>query len=295
MTDKPDAPISRDPLALAALYRSGLGGAWNTQKQAVAALAPVRPKVTAEILIRAVGVSKLPEPVLSLFNVAGILNQTARELCRLARKHGTDALSERALHIDPRGKTWRQIVEMLDGMEPSSPVRAPKAFPPLVLASEYKRGLAEGRWTSTRSAEAITGWGRARVLKAVAISDLPPQVLELFELTPITFDLGDILVRIQKAIGTRELATRAEKMLLTPRRRTTDEIVATLLQVRPEQGVELVVRREPTAMVFEFRVGLAETEELMVGTDELAALVQVSVMNMRFKRHVGSVSVRKKR
>ena len=94
-------------------------------------------------------------------------------------------------------------------------------------------------------------------------------------------------------IGEREMAARANKLLSTPRRRSTNEIVANLLQVRPEQGVDLAVRREQGAMVFEFKVKLDEAEELMMGANEIAALVQVAVMNVRFKRNVGAVSFRR--
>jgi hypothetical protein len=48
-------------------------------------------------------------------------------------------------------------------------------------------------------------------------------------------------------------------------------------------------------MVLEFKVKLDEAEELLAGASEIAALVQVAVMNVRFKRNVGTVSVRRQR
>lgn len=138
-------------------------------------------------------------------------------------------------------------------------------------------------------------WERTRLSKAIAISTLPSEVLQLFELKRITYDLGATLVKIRKAIGQPEMVARANKMLNAPRRRTIDEIVTNLLQVRPEQGVELAVRRCKGAMVLEFKVKLDEAEELLAGASEIAALVQVAVMNVRFKRNVGTVSVRRQR
>jgi hypothetical protein len=164
------------------------------------------------------------------------------------------------------------------------------------MATQYKRGIEEGRWTSMVTAvAACPTWERTRLAKAIAISELPSDVLQLFELKRLTYDLGATLLKIRKAIGEREMAVRANKLLSTPRRRTTNEIVANLLQVRPEQGVDLAVRREQGAMVFEFKVKLDEAEELMMGANEIAALVQVAVMNVRFKRNVGAVSFRRQR
>jgi hypothetical protein len=60
-------PIARNPLSLAELYFSGLDGdKWKNQKEAVAALGHLRPSVSRQDLSRAVGVSKLPPPVLSV-------------------------------------------------------------------------------------------------------------------------------------------------------------------------------------------------------------------------------------
>ncbi|GJH30904.1 hypothetical protein [Caballeronia novacaledonica] len=296
MTALAGTPISRDPLALAELYQAGLGTSWKTRRQAVAAFARFTPKVAAGALSRAITVSKLPTPILALFETAGVWPETARHLIRLSRKHGPDVLCQRAMAIDPLGLSWSEIVDRLDDRQVRRPQRIVSPISPLALATEYKRGIEEGRWTSMVTAvAACPTWERTRLSKAIAISKLPSEVLQLFELKRITYDLGATLVKIRKAIGEREMAARANKMLSAPRRRTIDEIVANLLQVRPEQGVELAVRRDHGAMVLEFKVKLDEAEELLVGASEIAALVQVAVMNVRFKRNVGTVSVRRQR
>ncbi|WP_157697565.1 hypothetical protein [Caballeronia calidae] len=296
MTALAGTPISRDPLALAELYQSGLGTSWKTRREAVAAFARFTPKVAAGALSRAITVSKLPPPVLALFETAGVWPETARHLIRLARKHGPDVLCQSAMEIDPLGLAWSEIIDRLDGREVRRPKRIVSPISPLALATEYKRGIDERRWTSMVTAvAACPTWERTRLAKAIAISKLPSEVLQLFELKRITYDLGATLVKIRKTIGEREMTARANKMLSAPRRRTTNEILANLLQVRPEQGVELAVRREHGAMVFEFKVTLDEAEELMMGANEIAALVQVAVMNVRYKRNVGAISIRRQR
>jgi len=237
-------------------------------------------------LNRAIIVSKLPPPVLALFETAGIWHETARHLADLVWKHGSDVLCQRATEIDPLGLHWSEIVDLLDGRDARPPKRIVRAIAPLTLAAEYKRGIEEGRWTSMVTAVAASpAWDRTGLAKAIAISELPTEVLQLFELRRLTYDLGAVLLKIRNAIGESEMITRAKKILSAPRRRTTDDVLANLLQVRPEQGVELAVRREKTSMVFEFKVPLNETEELMTGTNEIAALVQVAMMNVRFKRN----------
>ncbi|SAK98642.1 hypothetical protein AWB76_07563 [Caballeronia temeraria] len=289
MTALAGTPISRDPLALAELYHSGLGTSWKTQRGAVAAFARFTPKVTDRALSRAITVSKLPPPVLALFETAGIWHETARHLARLVWNHGPDVLRQRATGIDPLGLHWSEIVALLDGKDARPPRRIVRAIAPLTLAAEYKRGIEEGRWTSMVTAAAASpAWDRTALAKAIAISELPTEVLQLFELKRLTYDLGSILVKMRNAIGESELTARAKKILGAPRRRTTDQILAELLLVRPEQGVELAVRRGKTAMVFEFKVPLDETEELLTGTNEIAALVQVAMMNVRFKRNADS-------
>jgi hypothetical protein len=247
-------------------------------------MARFTPKVTREALNRAVTVSKMPEEVISLFNLAGILPVTARHLVNLAQKHGPAALRERATTIDPTAKCWKEIVALLDGREPVPPKR-PTKVPPLVLAAEYERGLEEGRWTSIKAALAVRNdWKAPRLRQAVAMSKLPPQVLELFASRALTYSLGATLIQIQKAIGTEELAGRATGILGAPRRRSTDQIVAALLNVRFKGEGNVRVRWKGSDMVFECRVPVNEPEELVFTAEEMAALIEMSIMTLKVKK-----------
>ncbi|MDR5754995.1 MULTISPECIES: hypothetical protein [unclassified Caballeronia] len=276
-------PISRDPLALANLYNAGLGRNWKNQREAVAAMARFTPKVTREALNRAVAVAKLPAEVISLFDVAGLWPETARSLVELLRKYGPTKLQDRATAVDRTGKSWNEIVDLLDGREPVPPKR-PAKIPPLALAAEYQRGLAKGSWTSLRAAlDARKDWKAFRLSQAIAISNLPPEVLELFKSRPLTYRLGVTLVQLQKAIGTEELAARATEMLGVPRRRSTDQIVAALLKVRLKGEGNVRVRREGSDMVFEFKVPLSEPDQLVFTAEEMAALIEMSIMTLKVK------------
>jgi len=289
-------PISRDPIALADLYHAGLDKNWSNQKEAVAAMARFSPKVTREALNRAIGASKLPNEVLCLFEVAGIWPRTARALVHLSRKYGVTVLKDRAKAIDPTGKTWSEIIALLDGREAVRPKRTVGAPSALALASEYKQGLAQGRWTSIRSAVDICKeWERRTVSQAVAISNLPPEVLELFIYRPLTFSVGATLLQIQKALGAEELARRAAEMLDAPRRRSTDEIVASLLKARINGGANMTVRSDGTQMVFVFKVPVDEPEELLFTAEELGPVIEMAIMTLRSRKKSGTLKPPKSR
>ncbi|BCQ29986.1 hypothetical protein NK8_81770 (plasmid) [Caballeronia sp. NK8] len=283
-------PISRDPMALADLYNAGLGKNWSTQKEAVAAMARFSPKVTREALNRAIGVSKLPNEVLRLFEVAGIWPHTARVLVQLSRKYGATVLEERAKVIDATGKTWSEIIALLDGREAVPPKRAARYSSPLTVAAEYKQGLTDGRWTSINSAvDMCKEWERRTVARAIAISNLPPEVLELFVYRPLTFSTGATLLRIQKAMGAEELARRAAEMLKAPRRRSTDEIVASLLRARSNAGPNMTVRMDGTDMVIVFKVPVDDPEELLFTAEEMGPVIEMAIMTLRARRKSGKL------
>jgi hypothetical protein len=280
-------PIARDPSGLAQLYFSGLGTSWENQTEAAATLAHFNPKVSRYDLNRAIGVSQLPAPVLSLFHQTGIWNVTARKLASLAKRHGPEVLAKRATRIDPSGRTTsREITDLLDDQEPMPPKRQRRDNnAPLALAAFYHNGLAQGRWTSLDSAAAVSDvWLRSDFAKAVAISKLPPTVLQLFEGRPFPFSLGEVLVRIQKVLGPSEISARAEKTLAQPKRRTTDQIVSTLLRVMPTDGVDLKIRATKKGSDFHFHVDFDHSNELFIDATEMAPIIQLSLNNLRMNR-----------
>ncbi|TCK31912.1 hypothetical protein B0G84_9021 [Paraburkholderia sp. BL8N3] len=282
-------PLTRDPLALAQLYFSGLGTSWRNQKEAAATLAHFKPKVSRNDLNRAVGVSKLPLVVLSLFEKAGIWKVTARKLASLARKHGIEVLEQRAKQIDPSGKTSSEITDLLDGHQPVPPKRRRRdSSSPLALAALYKDGLLQGRWTSLDSAAVASDvWSKPEFAKAVAISELPPRVLELFKGKPLSFALGEVLLRIQKVLGSAEMSERADAMVTQPRRLTSDQIVATFLRVMPGGGVDLKIRTTASGFVFQFHVDFDHSDEMIFCAEDLAPVIQMSLMSLRRKRLSG--------
>jgi hypothetical protein len=213
-------------LRSAQLYFSGLGTSWKNQTEAAATLVHFNPKVSRYDLNRAIGVSQLPAPVLSLFHQTGIWNVTARKLASLTKRHGLEVIAKRATRIDPSGRTSREITDMLDVQEPMPPKRR-RRDNNAPLAAFYHNGLAQGRWTSLDSAAAVSDvWLKSDFAKAVAISKLPPTVLRLFEGRPFLFSSEEVLVRIQKVLGPSEKSACAEKILAQPKRRTTDQIVS---------------------------------------------------------------------
>jgi hypothetical protein len=282
-------PIARNPLSLAELYFSGPDGdKWKNQKEAVAALGHLRPTVSRQDLSRAVRVSKLPPPVLSLFETAGVWSSTARELVSLAKKHGPPVLEDRARGIDPRGLTWHQIVKLLDSKEPVAPKRRLRTTSPLVLAAMYNKGAAEGRWGSMTAAAEALGWHKADLMRAVAISQLPAEVLQIFEGKTLVYAHGDVLLKIHEALGTAETVNRAKELLNEPKRRTAEQIVAHLASVKEESGLKLRVRKDRshrvTRLVFEFSVEAAQADEIITAGQDLAPIIQMVLSMLRTRK-----------
>lgn len=281
-------PIARNPLLLAELYFSGLAREkWTSQKEALAALGHLTPSVSREELSRAIAVSKLPPPVLSLFQVAGIWSSTARELVSLARKYGPHALEDRARLIDARGLTWHQIVKLLDGQEPVAPKRRSKTSSPLVLAAMYENGVAEGRWDSITEAAEALGWRKSHLKRAVAVSQLPAQVLQLFDGKILINAIGDVLLHIHEVIGTAEMVRRAEELLQKPNRRTAEKIVAHLVGTKEESQVSLKVRKSRSQrgsrFVFEFSVEAAYADEIITAGQDFSPVVQLVLSMLRVR------------
>lgn len=282
-------PIARNPLLLAELYYSGLDKEkWKTQKEAVAALSHLKPTISRQELSRAVGVSKLPPSVLSLFETAGVWSSTARELVSLAKKYGARLLEDRARDIDPRGLTWHQIVKLLDGQEPVAPKRRLRTIPPLVLSAMYEKGLTEGRWGSMTAAAEAVGWHKADLMRAVAISQLPAEVLQLFEGKTLVYAHGNVLLKIHEALGTAEMVDRAKALLTEPKRRSADQIVAHLMSVKEESGLTLRVRKDRsqrvTRFVFEFSVEAPQADEIITAGQDLAPIVHMVLSMLRTRR-----------
>ena len=281
-------PIARNPILLAEMYFSGLGKKWRNQK-ALEIFRHLKPAVSRQDLSRAIGVQRLPQSVRSLFDHAGIWSETARELVSLSRKHGAFVLAERARHIEPEGFTWHQIVALLDGREPAATKRRVRShMSPLLLAATYRKGLVDGQWDSLTSAAEKSGWHKSALVNAVAVSELPSEILRLFEGKTLSRSHGESLLKVYNAIGEDEFVARAKEMLDAPKRRTTDQIIAYLLSVREASGIDLRIRerreRGTTRFVFEFSVDAKQADELMLSSKELAPIVHMALAMIRTRK-----------
>src|SRR5690349_12359919 len=126
MTEMSNAAISRtntladDPLALAALYRAGLGLKWGSQAEAAERLTSLGLRVRRAQIQQALAVSAFPDKILALFSDVGIVHETARLLVRARNKNGIAYLVSRAAVIDPAGKSRTEILAHLCGTHPAS-------------------------------------------------------------------------------------------------------------------------------------------------------------------------------
>jgi hypothetical protein len=286
-------PIARNPLLLAELYLSGLAKTrWTTQKEALAALSHLRPSITRQNLSRAVSVAKLPPTVLSLFGTAGIWTNTARLLVSLASKHGVQVLADRASDINPNGLTWHQILRLLDGQEAAAPMPRRRSMTPLVLAEMYAKGVEKGRWNSMTGAAEAMGWHKGDLTKAVAISRLPVEVLQLFEGKTLVLAHGEVLLKLHRALGAVTMADRAKAMLIQPKRRTPEQIISLLIGVKEDAGLSLKVRkdrsRRGSRFVFEFSVDASEADEFITAGEDLAPIIQMMLTMLRRRKPRGS-------
>ena len=266
--------IAQSPLALAALYRSGLGKTWENQKQAAEALA--RLKVTRTHINRAVRLTALPEAVLSLFSSVQILDRTARELLRVQRKLGAKQLEQRAAVINPEGRSWSEIVAMLEGKEPVSPAYRLhySGTGPLERAAQFAEGLAANTWSTISEAAEVTGWNRRDLSTAIAISNLPLAVISLFDGKNLSNNVGKTLIGIERAIGAEKLLRNARAIHDRPKRRTTDELINALAGTGGSSGMSLNIRGTPSTLTFEMTFQVEDAEQLIVNAVDVESMIR---------------------
>lgn len=181
-------PLPRNPLALAALYKEGLGRLWQNQKQAADAL--TRFGVKREDVNRALRLSSMPTDALMLFADCGINGRTARELIRIERAIGRAALEERAQAIAKEGKSRTELVQMLDDQSPVPPKRrrTPQVDLPSIRAQQYVNGIATNKWSTMTEAAKTEGWGKEMLFKSTMLAGLPPVITSLFEQKRFPFE-----------------------------------------------------------------------------------------------------------
>lgn len=269
--------IAQNPLALAALYRSGLGKNWENQSQAAKALA--RLNVSRVHLNRAVRVAALPETVLSLFSSTGMLDITARELLRIERKLGAEQLAARAAHLSPDGRSWSEIVAMLEGKEPVVPAYAVHIERRLLeRAAQYAEGLASGLWSSVKEAAQATGWDRGDLYRAIAVSRLPAAVIDLFGKATLSREIGDTLLSIEKTIGAEKMLRNARAVRDRPKRRTTNDLLNALAGAKDYSDMSLKIRGTGSKITLEMTFDVEDAEQLLLDEDEVKGHIQAMLM-----------------
>jgi hypothetical protein len=137
------------------------------------------------------------------------------------------------------------------------------------------------------AAEAL-GWHKGDLARAVAISLLPSEVLRLFEGKPLSYAHGDVLLKVHDVIGTAEMIDRAAELLSQPKRRTVEQVIAHLLKVKEESGIELKVRkdrsRRGTRFVFEFSIEARQADDIIASGEQLAPIILMVLSMIRSTR-----------
>jgi hypothetical protein len=227
----------------------------------------------------------MPEVVLALFQSTGVVNRTARELVRVARKIGVEELERRAKEVDPKGRSWTEIVAILEGKEPSAPRYVTSSVTgPLERASHYHQGLAAKAWLTVSEAAEITGWDRADLSKAVAVSKLPATALDLFDGKRFTKELGETLLAIQRWVGLEKMVQNAKTLHEFPKRRTRDELVTALAGAKSDPDFTLRMRRKACRVTFELTCDVRDAARLLVDLDQLKSMLQSTLKNSPRKR-----------
>jgi hypothetical protein len=103
---------------------------------------------------------------------------------------------------------------------------------PLVLAAMYAKGVEEALEFDDR----CSGGHKVDLMKAVAISRLPVEVLQLLEGKIHVVAHGEILLKVHHALGTNMMVDRAKAMLSQQKRRSAEQIISLLVGVRRAVG-----------------------------------------------------------
>jgi hypothetical protein len=204
----PDARHSavEHPLLLAGLYQAGYGHQWRSYREASNRLTAFNMKIGYARIQEALAISKLPAPILRLFDNVGLVNRTARQLLQATRECGIEAVVARAEKLDATGMSRTQILSVLRGDEVrGSTYRTGAVQRPIVLAELYEEWLRNSRWTTPRSAGNELGISQSRIVEARQIAGLPEEVKALFSGAALTRALGMQLVRLTSLRGSGEV------------------------------------------------------------------------------------------
>lgn len=271
--------LPHNPLALAALYRDGLGRQWKNQTEAARALANFG--VRREHVNRAARIGSMPAEVLTLFRHVGMFDKTARELLSLQRTVGLDVLVQRAQAISPEGRSCADIVQLLSG-QPTT-VRPRQSFAvgasPLLRAAKYAEGVANKEWSTLADASARTGWDESRLSTAVSVAKLPAVITELFDANRFTTQRALDLLAIVKLMGLSKVVRNAKLLHERPTRRSSKEILNLLVAGDSAPDCEVSASRKGTKVTVSFSFDVSAARHCLIDVSQLQMLAASVLRN----------------
>ena len=269
------ATLIAKPLELARLYDNGRGLLWHTLAEASHVLSKTEPKVTVAQLKHARSLQSLPPQILALFASVELNTYTRQRLLSAKAKYGVDNLIMKAAAVTPAtdDEDRRRILKLLndDGQHEARRLQVE------ALVREYQSGLASKRWKNINQASRTLGL-RNQLYQAVAVSNLPRSVLELFETDTLSLAVGQKLAKLVAMYGANTLVQRAT-WTATRDCNLSNQQKLTILAAGPSGGrpaITVKARRMRKKLVVEFHCP-DETGSLSADLDALRSILNVSI------------------
>ncbi|MFM0051569.1 hypothetical protein [Caballeronia grimmiae] len=271
--------LAHNPLALAALYRDGLGRQWENQTEAARALANFG--VRREHVNRAARIGAMPAEILMLFRHVGMFDKTARELLSLQRTVGLEVLLQRAQAISPEEKSCADIVQLLSGQPATLRQRHSFAVSasPLLRAAKYAEGVTNQEWSTLAGASARTGWDESRLSTAVSVAQLPAVITDLFDANRFTMQQALDLLAIIKLLGLSKVVKNAKLLHERPSRRSPKTILKLLVAGDSAPDCEVSTSRKGTKLTISFSFDVSAARNCLIDVSQLQKLSASALRN----------------
>ncbi len=221
----------------------------------------------------------MPADVLLLFTETGLIERTARELIRLERSIGRSTLEQRARSIAKEGRSWSEIVQLLEGKSPTPRKSAPQVALPFVRASLYAEGVASKEWSTMTEAAKRQGWGKGQLLAATALAKLPSEIIDIFDPDQFSGRNAETLLALIKTIGISKVTQHAKLLREQPGRRSTTKILEYLAGGSEDADCRLSVRRTGKDVTFSFTFDATHTRRSLINVEQLRALAASALAN----------------
>jgi hypothetical protein len=271
--------LAHNPLALAGLYRDGLGRQWKNQTEAASALANFG--VRREHVNRAARIGAMPAEILTLFRHVGMFDKTARELLSFQRTVGLDVLVQRAQSISPEGKSCAELVQLLSGQPTTVRQRHRTAVgsSPLLRAARYAEGVAKKEWSTQADASERMGWDQTRLSTAISVAQLPAVITDLFDAKRFTTYQALDLLAIVKLLGLSKVVRNAKLLHERPSRRSSKEILNLLVAGDSASDCEVSVSRNRTKLTISFSFEVSAACHPLIDVNQLQMLSASALKN----------------